>query len=796
MQTTEERYRGRIDKAAVALGAWLISVRVPLLILFVTTTVILGYFAAQIRLEAGFSKSIPNNHPYMQVYREYAPAFGGGNVLTMALMSKDGDIFTPEFMKALEQLTDDVNAMPGIDQATTMSLFSPSAILINVDETGFTGFRIVPADFKPTEEGIAQVRANLLRSGEIGRLVSRDLSGALLFTELIERPGEPIDYALLGERLEKLQANYTTESVDLHVIGFAKFISDVIEGAQAVVLFFFIAFVMTAILLYLYTNSGWLTVASLAIALSAVVWGLGLVKLFGYGIDPLSILVPFLVFSIAVSHAVQMASAWRVAVSEGVDSGSASRIAFEKVFIPGATALLTTGVSFAVLIVIDIPIIHELAVIASIGMAVMIVTNKFFFPLLLYYIRPNARGLQRMEGRARFLADLGLWRSLSRFSTRRLALGTLVVAGLVMGYGIYERQWLIVGDTGVGAPELREGSRYNRDVRVIQRNFAFNTDELVVVAEVPDTGCVDFRNVYWVDRFHGYMAQQPKVAGVNSLAKEIRVRYMGNNEGHPAFFDIPRSPYNISAGLARLELGQRLFNADCTAIPIRVFAEDHNAETLAELVASVETFKAEAGKSVDFQLAAGSAGVMVATNEAVEDARLEMMLMLYVAVAVLCYVTFLSWRVSLCVLIPLMLVSQFAEAVMAWLGIGLKVSTLPVLALGAGVGVDYGIYLFSRTQSALRDGLPLREAYLESLRSAGTAVVFTALTMTVGVATWVFSPLKFQADMGMLLAYMFFVNMVGAVVVLPALAAWIVGRSGPGDLNRPTTASVSDCVAK
>lgn len=153
-----------------------------------------------------------------------------------------------------------------------------------------------------------------------------------------------------------------------------------------------------------------------------------------------------------------------------------------------------------------------------------------------------------------------------------------------------------------------------------------------------------------------------------------------------------------------------------------------------------------------------------------------MLLILYVTVLVLCYLTFMSLPVALCVLIPLILVSQFAEAVMAWLGIGLKISTLPVLALGAGVGVDYGIYLFSRTQSGIREGLSLRDAYIESLRSVGGAVVFTALTMTIGVVTWIVAPLKFQADMGLLLAYMFFVNMVAAVIVMPALASWIIGR--------------------
>ena len=170
---------------------------------------------------------------------------------------------------------------------------------------------------------------------------------------------------------------------------------------------------------------------------------------------------------------------------------------------------------------------------------------------------------------------------------------------------------------------------------------------------------------------------------------------------------------------------------------------------------------------------------MAATNEAVKASQLRMAVILYAAVTLFCVVTFLSWRAALCVMLPLALVSIFADAVMVMLNIGLKVSTLPVLALGVGVGVDYGIYLFARTQVHLNAGLGVVDAYYRSLREVGTAVMFTAVTMSLGVATWYFSDLKFQSDMGVLLAYMFFVNMLGAVFVMPALATWLLKTRQP-----------------
>jgi hypothetical protein len=267
------------------------------------------------------------------------------------------------------------------------------------------------------------------------------------------------------------------------------------------------------------------------------------------------------------------------------------------------------------------------------------------------------------------------------------------------------------------------------------------------------------------------------VQAVGTLSQVMKDRNVGNNEGHIKFYGLPRTAPGLGSAMRNIELNQKLFNDTCEAVPIRIFLWDHKAPTLTRVVQAIEDFKQPTegdGAKVSFRLALGPAGVMAATNEAVERAELVMMSALFVAVGLLCYLTFLSWRASLCILLPLALVSVLANAVMVMLNIGLKVSTLPVVALGVGVGVDYGIYLFARTQAHIRAGLSLKDAYYEGLKQAGTAVIFTATTMSIGVATWFFSDLKFQSDMGVLLGYMFFVNMIGAVVLLPALAAWLI----------------------
>jgi predicted RND superfamily exporter protein len=774
------RYTQKIEIFSAPLGRWLVTYRRLVLLVFVALSLWLGLQCAGLGLDPGFGKSIPASHPYTEVYKRFAAVFGGANTIEIAMVRKQGEMFDPGFLQKLKELTDDVRNLPGIDPAGVLSLFSPQAVFVTVDEQGFKGGRIVPSDYQGSPNEVLGVRANVLLSNEVGRLVSRDLSGALVRGELLESRLDQELYKKIGVALEELRAKYEDENTTIHIIGFAKFISDIMFGARFVLLFFAVSLVVTGMLLFWFLKSIRLALITLGIALLSVVWELGIVKMLGLGIDPLSVLVPFLIFSIATSHAVQMVNTWSQLILAGGNPVDAAEGAFRRLFVPGTTALLGNAVGFAVIMLIDIPIIRELGVVASIGVAVMILTNKALLPVILSYTTPpKSVSIDQKRGNG---SDKRMWSVLSLCANRRHALPILISGVAMLAAAEAGRRHLIIGDVEAGAPELRADARYNLDIAAITKQFQIGTDELLLVATGGEENCTRFSSIYQIDRVQEHIASLPGVQGVSSLAGVVRSRYVGNSEGHPKFFEVPRNPYTIGATLRGLELGQRLFNEDCSALPIRVYLKDHKARTLDQVIKSAKEYStsmSEAPMSVSF--AAGSAGVMAAINEAVSDAQGKMLIALYLGVGSLCLLTFLSFRATFCVLIPLIVVSQFAEAVMTWMGIGLKVSTLPVVALGAGVGVDYGIYLFSRLQSGLRQGLGLQVAYLKALNEVGAAVMFTAITMSIGVACWIFSPLKFQADMGLLLTYMFFVNMVVALVLVPALAAILLRRGSCND---------------
>ena len=379
----DKGYAAAMARTSGAIADWLVRNRLLIIIVFGIATAFLGYRATLLRMDPGFNKSIPLAHPYMQTYSKYKDDFGGANTVLVALMQKEGEIFNADFLTTLDDVSREVIYTTGVDRAWVKSLFTPNVFFTGVNEEGFFGARIVPSNFDPTAQGIEQVRANLLQSKEIGRLVSHDMRGALVSALLVEKDpntGQTLDYVQVAEQLEKIRATYETENLSVHIVGFAKFITDVIAGAKDVIFFFVITLFFTALMLYFFTGSWQLTLLAIIAALMAVVWQLGLVELLGYGIDPLSILVPFLILAIGISHAVQMTNTWKREYLAGADSVAASREAFNKLFIPGATALLSDAVGFAVIMLIDIEIIHELGITASIGVAVMILPINFCFP--------------------------------------------------------------------------------------------------------------------------------------------------------------------------------------------------------------------------------------------------------------------------------------------------------------------------------------------------------------------------------------------------------------------------------
>ena len=756
--------------------------RLVVLLVCALITALLGLQATRLSLNASYEKTIPQSQPYILNWLAHQSDLKGlGNAVRIAVANPKGDIYEATYLETLRSLNDRVFLIPGVDRAAMKSLWTPSMRWTGVTEEGLEGGPVIPDGYDGTADSLQQLRTNVQRSGEIGQIVALDGKSSVIYVPLLSKTadGKALDYVALSDQLEALRSQYEAQGVSLHITGFAKIVGDLIAGLQQVLVFFGLAVAIAAGMVYGYTRCVRSTGLVVLSSLIAVVWQMGLLPMLGYSLDPYSMLVPFLVFAIGMSHGAQKMNGIMQDIGRGTHREVAARYTFRRLFMAGMTALLCDAVGFAVLMLIRIQVIQDLAVIASLGVAVLIFTNLVLLPVLLSYtgVAPAAaaRSLRQDSGTGE---GQGLWALLARFTEPRWALGTLLVAAVMAGAGAWVSRDLKIGDLDPGASELRPSSRYNQDNAYLISHYGASTDILTVMAVTPPDRCTAYAALAPVDALAWQLEQLPGVEATQSMAGLSRMAMVGYNEGHFKWLDLLAN--DGALGGVQTRAPRELFNQSCSFLALYVYLKDHKADTLNRVVQAVQAYaEAHDSDAVRFKLAAGSAGIAAATNIVVEQANREMLLWVYAAVIALCWITFRSWRAVVVAVLPLVLTSVLCEALMVGLGIGVKVATLPVIALGVGIGVDYALYVLSIILARQRLGDSLAMAYRHALQFTGRVVMLTGITLALAVGTWVFSPIKFQADMGLLLAFMFLWNMVGALTLLPALSHFLLRPAAP-----------------
>ena len=751
-----------------------------IVLLCLAITLALGWSARRTSINADFEAVIPNEHPYIVNYLKHRGDLRAlGNTLRIVIQADGTSVLDPAYLNTLQNINDEILLIPGVDRSYMQSLWTRGVRWIAVTKNGLDGGSVMPDSYDGSAKSLNELRANILRAGLLGRLVASDWKSTTIIVPLLDydaQSGVRLDYKMLSARLEQLREKYEHKGVRVRVVGFAKVMGDLIDGLGQIILFFLASIAIATVAVYWFNRCARSTLLVVICSLVAVTWQLGAVRLVGLALDPYSILVPFLVFAIGMSHGAQKMNGVMQDIALGSPRLVAARNTFRRLFMAGLTALVCDAVGFAVLLWVKIPAIHDLALIASMGVAFLIFTNLILLPVLLTYTGVSPQAAARALAQEQDAVDgrkHWLWAWLDRFTNRRWALGALLAAAVLAVVGVKVGARLQIGDLQPGAPELRQESRYNRDNAYVAAHYATSSDVLAVMVSTSAQQCANYDTLTGVADLQARLAAVPGVNSTNSFADLERTMSAAYNEGSLKWMEIIPNQPALNSVITQSPRG--LFNEDCDLLTVYVYLNDHKAQTLRGVVDAVSAFAKEHDTpDVKYLLAAGNGGIEAATNSVVKDTNDKMLYGVYAAVILLCLVSFRSLRAVVIAILPLMLTSVLAQALMVWLGMGVKVATLPVVALGVGIGVDYALYILSVTLAQMRSGRSLSDAYYHTLRFTGRVVMLTGFTLAAGVATWIASPIKFQADMGLLLAFMFLWNMLGALVLLPALGSFLL----------------------
>ncbi|MBV6319488.1 efflux RND transporter permease subunit [Duganella violaceipulchra] len=765
-----------------------------LMVALLGLTVLMGCLGWRLRMEAGFEKQMPTNHPYVETFHTYRDDVMGANRLNIVVRARTGTIWSAAGLKRLYAVTQAVTFLPNVERLGVQSLWTPNTFVNEITEEGFRADPLIDGSITPDRldaAAIAGIQAAAVQGGFVGTLVSRGQDSAMISAELLEtdKDGHKLDYVAYNAILEQLRQRFEDQNFSIEIIGFAKQVGEIADSAKSVLRFFGLALLLTAGAVYWYCRSVRFTLLPIVCSLSSLVWQFGALHLLGFGLDPLAVLVPFLVFAIGVSHGVQQINYIVREVSLGKSCMDACRASFSGLLIPGTLALATALVSFVTLLMIPIPMVRELAIAASLGVGFKIITNLVMLPVAASYCRID----QSYADAAMVLREkrAGWLRVLARVAKPRNAAICLAVVGALFSLAVWQSQGRVVGTVEPGAPELRPDARFNRDAVSIASNYDTGLDWLTVIFEAkviagaagggsaPTDGqgvgfCGNSNIGLFQDRFTWAMQPVPGVLSIASFSDQMKQYNRGYNEGNPKMEAIPLDSANFAALATEIARTRGTMRKDCSMTAVHLYLTDHKAVSINRVIAAVEAFAAsQSAPGISIRLASGNAGVLAAVNQTLERSELPMMLWVYAAIVLLVLVTYRDLRAVLACCLPLTVGTFIGYWFMKELNIGLTVATLPVMVLAVGIGVDYAFYIYNRLQMHLANGLPIVKAVEQAILEVGTATIFTAVTLAVGVATWSFSALKFQADMGKLLAFMFMVNMIMAMTALPAFAVWL-----------------------
>lgn len=764
-------------------------VSAPRLILLtaIALTMAALYFAMTgLSLKVVLEDMLPAEHPNVLLYEQFADRFGGVNTIIVKVENERGDVFDAEFLTKYREISDAFFFHEG----NRRPLFEAVNLRKTRAVAGAQGEIVISPlmwpDTPETEEEMERFRF-LIKSQFSGYLLSADEKSLLLAAEFKDE----LNTQEVLRFVEDLRAEYAQEDVKISVAGRPILLGVVKDELPKMILIFAASVLAIAGVLYFYFHTRIGVLVPLIVASFVTIWGFGVIGFVQYNLDPLLLLLPFFVFATILSHSVQFVSRVFDALEETGEMKSAVKIGLERLLFPSTAAVITDAAGFTVLALVTIPSIQSLALICTFWL-LSLTPGIIIAAALMAIMKPPKRFKTHLPGQNFLHAALGP--TMSRF----VHLPAFMVA-LVIGFFVSEH--LKIGDA-VGSPILWQDSQYNLDVDDINNSFArVGTDVFQAYFESEGEVMLDPRVYHQTEAFDRHIYESVLAATrAQSLVPVIKNINMVLWEGDPSYQFVPETEEEVGFNIYMFRSGGEpgdfaaFTNPEWNIGKVSIFTSEHSADTVDSLMKQGQEFLEQydfAEGEAKIQFAGGQLGLVKATND---EIRVKDDQLLIAIILVILFNLFWLYRsVSLAAIVVFILATShfITMGVMTVMDVGMNLNTLPLAALGLGRGVDYSIYMADRIREEMRAGLSFKDAEKISFNTSGIAVIVTALTMILPLLPWYFlSPIRFQAEMGVLLAIILGFNMIGAVTIVPALVRILKPRGfgfekgrGPSELR-------------
>ncbi len=757
-------------------GEWILRRRFLVLGVVGVLTIFFGYFTLQTQLVTSFGELLPQDHPFIKIAHKYDQYFGSVNNVTIMIEAKEGTIYQTEIIKKIVDMTHNLDLVYGIQHGsirsvTTASYFKPLAggVILSTP--------ILPNGEIPTTAlELDELKNNVHKNPGVifGQFVSFDDKAAVVVGSFLE---SRLDYQTIFKEIRRIVVDPARDSTVHIYIGGQPILYGWVYSYTNQFLWIFAATVLAVwLLLYLYFRDWRGALRPTISGVICAIWGLGFIRLLGFGLDPLVLVIPFLITARAVSHSVQMHDRYYEEYYRLRDKEKAILSSFSELFVPSLSGILTDAFGVLVILLVPVLFLQKLAITASFWIAAIIVSELILNPIVYYYLEPPR--IDVIEKR-----EHGIFKRLLQSIARPMLetggrIATFAATLAVIALCVFFWQGLKVGDPTSQSPILWPDSPYNRAMAAIQNEFGA-IEQFVVVAELSKRESLNDPKMYHVmDEYERYIEGDADVGRTFSVADLMSNGSSALLEFQPKWNVLPTTARGTGQLLGGLLAGSSplatayIITPRRDATQITVYCKNRIGENIQRIVLRTQRFFADPKHQVagvKFSLAAGIIGQLAAANQEIIDNDVLLNVLAFTTIYIIVLITYRSLMAGLYLLFPLALANAAINAYMGAHDIGININTLPVVTVGVGFGIDYSIYIVSRIIEELALGRELKDATYTALVTSGKAVAFTALTLVASVLFWYWSSIRFDAEMGLLLAVWMFVSMLGAMTILPVL---------------------------
>ena len=757
------------------ISAFCIRRRVAVVCVLGLATLILTYFAALVEVKTVFSDMLPSSHPYVKVHEKFADTFGGSNMVTIMVEAEKGDIFDPAILQKVQTLTFELRKVSAVNPFQIISLASKKLKEVRASTDSIETHPLMWPDVPKTETELEELKAAVMRNPLVyGTYVSTDLKATLITVDFVDRL---VDYGVVFKEINELVNTVKDDRVRIHVVGDPILFGWVNHHLPETLQLVLATAALVAALLFFFTRTWRNTLLPMLAGLVSAIWALGVIKLCGINFEPLVIVVAVLISARAVSHSVQIVNRFDEEI-DAIEQGKekcedAARLALLDMFRPGMLGIIADAGCMAVVALSPIPLLQKLTLLSVVWVFTLSVSAVILTPVLLSWGR-HPKG---------FAHPLNIAPLLHRFlgfcawvATSRARYTVLTVAALVFSFSFYYAFNLKIGDANPGSPILWPDAPYNKDSAAINERFR-GVDRMFVVVGDETPGFVKKTEVLEnISKFQRFMTAQPEIGGSVSIADVVPTINRIMHENNPRYYELGSSEVANGSLMYLFESVSepgdldRLVDTSYENASVTLFFRDRQGETIRTAVARVKEFMAQNPLSQgSYQLAGGVVGVMAAVNEIILSGQIEAIALALVVLVIICSLVYRSTIAGMVFMVPVILSNSITFSVMAFLDIGMNINTVPVAALGIGLGVDYAFYIADRIKEEYALGKDAVTATTIALHSTGLGVVITALVLILAVMLWWASSLRFQAEMALLMGIWLAVSASSALLLMPSM---------------------------